>query len=546
MATVKQADHNNKLRAFYDRRHPRYNIMAAHWHFLSACYNGGRAWFTDNIFRYHKEGEEEFGKRLQRAYRFNHTREVVDLVQKYLFKGSIARKLDDAPDIVKKFWSRTTLNGHDISQFMRSSAGANSIFGRVAIVVDNNMRVTETENGANRAISVAEAKKQDIRIYAYVVNALDILDYAYDEDGDGGLLWIKLRELTRNDADPIEDSGEVIERMRLWTRNEWVLFEEYEVKSGRKVERVVREIDRQTHDLGIVPVILHDHTIESQPYEAQGLIDDIAYLDRAVTNYLSNLDAIIQDQTFSQLAIPANAISAGDDMYSKVLELGTKRVFVYDPGAGSSAKPEYLSPDPKQAGVILAVINKIINEIYHTIGLAGERTKQDNAVGIDNSSGVAKAYDFERVNSLLLTKAQSCQNAENKIVDLVCRWAGIPTPVDNLVTYPTTFDVMRLVDDLVTAEALAKLTAPAEIRREHMRLMIEKLFPQLRNDIKQKIQEDINKWLEGEDVNLQPPTSFGSDPVAGQSRQGQVTKDTPSEKPSAVKGQKEVQDTGRK
>jgi hypothetical protein len=47
------------------------------------------------------------------------------------------------------------------------------------------------------------------------------------------------------------------------------------------------------------------------------------------------------------------------------------------------------------------VISKIINEIYHSVGLAGERTKEDNSQGIDNSSGVAKAYDFERVNALL-------------------------------------------------------------------------------------------------------------------------------------------------
>lgn len=526
-------DYQNKLRAFYDRRHPRYNIMAAHWHFLEDAYNGGREWFSHNIFRYHKEGDEEFKKRLQRAYRFNHTKEVVDLIQKYLFKGQIARRVEDAPEIVKEFWKKTTLNGHDISQFMRSSAGANSIFGRVAIVVDNNLKIGTDTEGSQRPASVAEVKRQKARIYAYIVNAIDILDYSYDEDGDGGLLWIKLRETTRDDADPLNSSGDTITRVRLWTRTEWVLFEEEEVRVGRRTEKVVREIDRRSHDLGVVPVILHDHTIESKPYEAPGLIDDIAYLDRAVTNYLSNLDAIIQDQTFSQLAIPANAIAAGDDLYEKVLELGTKRIFVYDPGAGSTAKPEFLSPDPKQAGVILSVVNKIINEIYHTVGLAGERTKEDNAVGIDNSSGVAKAYDFERVNSLLLTKAQSCQNAENKLIELVCLWSGVPAPKDNLVTYPSTFDVMRLADELVTAEALGKIAAPIEVRREQMRILVEKLFPQLRDDLQAELKKGIDKWLEGEDILLNPPTSVGaSKPASAPKRQGQVTTDSPNKQPS--------------
>ncbi|MCP6576658.1 hypothetical protein NL496_28590, partial [Klebsiella pneumoniae] len=80
------------------------------------------------------------------------------------------------------------------------------------------------------------------------------------------------------------------------------------------------------------------------PYFSPSLIDDIAYLDRAVANYLSNLDAIIQDQTFSQLAIPVQSLLPGDENHAKVMEMGTKRVFTYDSESGN--QPFYLSPDP--------------------------------------------------------------------------------------------------------------------------------------------------------------------------------------------------------
>lgn len=531
------------LRSFYSRRHPAYNENIAHWQFLEAAYRGGRGWFAANIFKYFKEGSEEFEKRLERSYRFNHTREVVELVQKYLFKAEVTRSLE-APEIVQKFWKSTTLNGLTVDQHMRTVSVGNSIGGRVAVVVDNNFPTALDEEGKPVPMSVADLMNSTGKIYSYVVPTKDVLDYAFDEDGDGGLLWIQLRERVRDDADPIYGTGEIIERVKLWTRNAWQLFEE--VDSGkttytsingrrrRQPEKIIKVIDEGEHNLGIVPVILADHTIGNDTYAVPGLIDDIAYLDRAVANYLSNLDAIIQDQTFSQLAIPAQSLMQGDDMYSKVLELGTKRVFVFDGGAQSSAKPEYLSPDPKQAGVILTVINKIINEIYHTIGLAGERTKEDNAVGIDNSSGVAKAYDFERVNSLLLSKAQACQNVENKMVDLVLMWAGEKPVEEPLVTYPTTFDVMRLVDDLVTAEALGKIAAPIELRRQHMRGMIDKLFPQLKKDLRAAIEKDIDKWLEGTDdpMLLAPaPSKFaGAKPAASKSRQGSVTKDTPAKK----------------
>lgn len=102
------------------------------------------------------------------------------------------------------------------------------------------------------------------------------------------------------------------QRYRLWTRNEWFLFRE-EVKkgagnAGRRTAKVVLE-DKGEHKLGVVPVFPVDCIGESEsPYFSPSLIDDIAYLDRAVANYLSNLDAIIQDQTFSQLAIPVQSL----------------------------------------------------------------------------------------------------------------------------------------------------------------------------------------------------------------------------------------------
>lgn len=516
--------------AFYDRRHPGYNDLVSHWDFLEQSYRGGRAWFTSQIFRYYKEGEREYKERVERAYRFNHTREVVELLQKYLFKAKITRSTD-APEMVTKFWDKATKTGLNIDQFMRQVSVGNSIGGRVAVVVDNNY-VSEVEvAGKTRPLSQTEAEKNNYRVYAYMVPTKHILDYAWDEEGDGELLWIKLREVVRDDADPIKSTGEFVNRVRLWTRQNWFIYEEVEEKStgGKEARRNIKLTGQGAHGLGFVPVRLCDHTVAEDPYRVPALIDDIAYLDRAVANYLSSLDAIIQDQTFSQLAIPAQAIQQGDDMFNKVLEMGTKRIFVYDAGT-SSAKPEFLSPDPKQAGVILAVINKVINEIYHTIGLAGERTKEDNAVGIDNSSGVAKAYDFERVNSLLLSKGQSCEAVENWIVSTALAWHKKPAPTEPMVTYPTNFDVMRLVDDLVTAEALAKLAAPIEVRRQQMRQTIDKMMPQLDTATASKITASVDKWLEGTDVIL-PPTSIaaptqGGKATAAPKRQGSVTADT--------------------
>ena len=477
-----QTDDQKKLRALIERRHPEYNEKKEHWDFLEDTYEGGREWFKDNIFRYIKEGDTEFADRLTRAYRFNHSREVVDLLNKYLFKQNITRNEADAPESVKRFWLKATRNGLNIKELARQISKKSSIYGRIGVVIDNTGGQV-----AKPVVSKADERNSGVRTYAYLVGPEQLLDYAFDENG--ALNWALIEECVRDDADPMNSSGEEVERYRLWTKTQWMLFQEF--KEGRR--KVVRMIDSGDHNLGAVPVILADNIISDEEYCAQALIDEIAYLDRAVANYLSNLDAIIQDQTFSQLAMPAQNVLPGEDNYTKLTEMGTKRIFLYDGEGG--AQPFYLSPDPKQAQMILAVINKIISEIYHTVGLAGERTKQDNAVGIDNSSGVAKAYDFERVNALLAAKADSLEVIENKIAHIVALWSGEEGQIEkDLVSYPDDFDTRGLYDEFDIAARLMLIDAPDAVRQEQMKSVLDKLFPQLAKDLRKKMEAQLKKW----------------------------------------------------
>lgn len=475
-----QTDDQKRLRALIERRHPEYDEKKEHWDFLEDTYEGGREWFKDNIFRYIKEGDTEFADRLTRAYRFNHSREVVDLLNKYLFKQNITRNEADAPESLKRFWKKSTKNGLGIKDFARQISKKSSIYGRIGVVIDTTNGVADKP-----VISKADEKNSGVRTYAYTVGPEQLLDYAFDDEG--ALEWILIEECVRDAADPLNSSGEEVERYRLWTKTQWMLFQEF--REGRK--KVVKMIDSGDHDLGLVPVILADNIISDEEYCAQSLIDEIAYLDRAVANYLSNLDAIIQDQTFSQLAMPAQNVLPGEDNYTKLTEMGTKRIFLYD--GESNTQPFYLSPDPKQAQMILAVINKIIGEIYHTVGLAGERTKQDNAVGIDNSSGVAKAYDFERVNALLAAKADSLEVIENKIARIVAAWNG-ETVEEDLVSYPDDFDTRGLYDEFDIAARLTLISAPDTVRQEQMKAVIDKLFPQLARDLKAQMLKELKDW----------------------------------------------------
>lgn len=512
------------LKSFIERRHPEYADNVAHWDFLEATYKGGREWFDTNVFRYIKEGDKEFDDRLQRAYRFNHTKECVDLLSKYIFRAPIERNMEDAGPHIQAFWKNTTLSGLSIDQYMKLLSERSSVLGRVWVFVDNNKSAD--------AITVADEKRSGARIYSYYVKPQDALDMGFSETGT--LQWILVREWARDDADPLTSSGALRERFRLWTTDSWHLFEL--TKERNRVQ--ITMIDERLHGLGEVPCFALDHMLGENRYASPAMISDIAYLDRAVANYCSNLDAIIQDQTFSQLAMPAQNILPGEDKYDKLVEMGTKRIFLYDGEGGG--KPEYLSPDPKQATIIVQVINKIISEIYHSVGMAGERTKADNATGIDNSSGVAKAYDFERLNSLLAAKAEALDTAENRLVRLVNLWLTKPEPQDDLVSYPRDFDTRGLYDEFDIATRLSLIDAPDTLRREQMKDVIDKLFPALAKALKDQMLAELKNWPPSVDDTLggltvaaggaakgqlqkqeQPPKN-----AAEQNRQGQVTRNT--------------------
>lgn len=511
-----QAPTQKQIDALASRRHPEYEGKEGHWEFLSETYVGGRDWFKKHIFQYLKEGDTEYSDRVDRAYRFNHSREVVDLVSKYIFKSHVARKVDAVSEEVREFWNDCTIGGANINQYIRTLSDKSSIYGKIWVVVDSSKGGT--------AQSVAEAREDGGRIYSYVVPPTNALDMSFDDFGE--LNWILLYEEVRDDEDPFgltkaNQQAEQLGRYRLWTRNEWYLFGVDPDTESSAIEM----LDYGEHGLGVVPVFDVDHiTTDESMYTSPSLIGDIAYLDRSVANYLSNLDAIIQDQTFSQLAMPAQGVLPGDENFDQLVEMGTKRIFLYDGENGS--KPFFLSPDPKQAEMIIVVIRQIINEIYHTVGMAGERTKQDNAVGIDNSSGVAKAYDFERVNALLTSKAGMLLKAELKLVKLVDLWSGVENPTydEDVVVYPETFDTRGLFDEFTIASQLSLVNAPKKVRRKQMEQVIDKLFPNLAEPQKAEMKGELDDWLEMDEMESQPPSP--NDNQSGGENDDDDTQDT--------------------
>ncbi len=474
------AETQSKAAKLIARRHPKYGDYEGLWTFFLESYLGGQKYIDKNLFQYLKEGDEEFKQRKERAYRENHTKRVVDLILSYLFKEVAERQSDNS--YVEKLWVNFDGKGKSVYQFMKAAALFSSVFGRVYIVCDKLPLPKERATGTQLDNLNPEAMP-----YCYLVYPGDVLDIAFD--GVKNILWALILERKRDDEDPYLSTGDVKERYRLWLPGEWILFDDH-----------ANEIDRGKTNLGRVPIVILDSE-EQDDYTGQSIVSDIAYLDRSIMNNWSRLDVIVNDQTFSQLIFPVEGLPADivndKKLRDEFLTLATNRILLYS--AQAQAAPQFISPDATQADFILRMIEQQVKQLYASIGLQAETATEVS----DRASGVAKAYDFEKVNKLLAGKADNCEEAEKEILEIFRGWMG-GIDFEAKIDYPDEFDTRSLFDEIELAQELTALGISETFTKELHKSVAEKIMPKADERVMEKIKQEIDaKDLEKEEMMKQ-------------------------------------------
>lgn len=481
-----------------ERRHPRFNLMVRHWRFMLESYSGGPEYLYKgvmvnqpagmragihnandrNLFKYFKEGQDEYQDRVMRSHRKNYSKKVVDQIRSFIARKPPVRKAESASEVLEKFWKNVDGKGRSIDRFMMIVLQWVEVFGIVWLFVDKPRGRSAT----------FEDELQDGMPFVRAVPPYDVLDAGFDSMGK--LKWILMREVRRLDDDPMLGSPE-IPHFVLWTRESFKVFRKTlgGTAADRKTQPFVL-VDEGAHGLGEVPFRAVRFSDTDDSFVAPGVLDDIAALDRSIYNKQSQLDTIILDQTFSQLTMPADAVILNNAVRSesnadainssreltrrRVLEMGTKRTFLYNGMASHS--PKYISPDASQALTIQNEIKKEIEEVYRLAGLLGEVGRE-----VKTQTGVSKAYDFDRINKVLAFAAKELEIADQWLAKTAEQWMELgkkrEIPTD-LIQYPDNFDIIGLLEALEIAIRadeydLHSPTAEAELRRQ----MLARLFP---------------------------------------------------------------------
>ena len=457
------------------RLHPNYTTSRLLWDFFLESYHGGPAYINNQLFKYYKEGEKEFELRKQRAYRENYCKNIVDIVNSYIFKDPAVRHTANSK--LDNFYKNVDNAGMNINEFMKQISLMSFIMGRMYVVIDSE-RLGEDE------ITGTFADSLKAKPYCYSVLPQNVTDVSFDKFGN--INWIIIREWDRDDSDPFSSNGEYNERYRLWLPGEWQLYD----SAGNL-------IDSQETGLDCVPVLYIDSGEKISEINSTGLIYDIAYLDRAIYNNNSRIDAIIADQTFSQLIFPVEGLLISemltdDTMKDQFLTLATNRILFYS--AASEAKPEYISPDASQAEFILSTIKHQINQIYASVGL-----QPINSNGY--TSGTSKQWDFDKLNKILANKANKLEIMENKIVDIFNKWTGANSSA--VVNYPNDFDIRSLSDELLLAQEFSLLEMSKTFNAEMKKNLAVKALPKADNKLIDTILKEIDENAKEVDTNTE-------------------------------------------
>lgn len=488
-------------KTWLDTVHPAYAEKAPHWAFCRQSYEGGPAYFDANLLKFRLEDRPDFEDRKKRASRYNFSRQVVDIINDHLFKVAPTRNIKSAPDAVKRFWVRATKGkgANGIEVFVREVAKWAKAEGRAYVVID------VPSDGGVTPTTEADRLARGLEPYAYIVHPDDMLDIAYDEDGK--ILWAKVRERYREDADPKAASDSYEERYRLWERGKWSLWRKKKHEQTGAVEPEM--IEDGTFRFTEVPIIIVEHQ-DGDDYSSPGLIDDVAYIDRDIFNLGSELTETISQQTFGQLIMPSDAFPPNLDQAAlqAYLAVGKRRVLVY--WAEAKTAPQYISPDASQGGLILSTIDKRIGWLYDAVNLGSEVGREKTT----SASGVSKAYDFATLEGGLVTSATELESAEMEMARFVDLWTGGDGKLpEGLVAYPRSFDVISLNQALTEALSLqvvleaASPTAMAELRKQ----IAAKGLDKVDEKIMQQIVDEIDAYAATE--RLGPPEVDQEDEV---------------------------------
>jgi len=417
---------------------------------------------TGNLFVHPKERDCDYLERIRMSYYYNFCSPIIDIYTDHLFKQSINENFKSIDTLIQERRENIDNKNGSIGEFRKEMSDMAQIYGHIFVI-------TDSPQFAGQIYSMADVIENGLLPYFTLHHPQNVINWALDPFGSP--YWVLIRETFDFNIDPLNFDKESLETTlyRLWTRQEWILFNsEY------------NEIGRGTHGLGIVPItcVFDKQSKKFRNFLGISSIADIAFIARDIYNSCSELKQILRDQTFAVLAIQGNA-SEYDE-----LSVGTSKGLLYPEGRNV---PQFVSPPSTNAETYFKHIDRQVSKIFQLAKLEGGSVQTPDQSAV-MQSGVSKAWDFNQTNSALSKKASNLEDGEMKLWSIFAKFEG--KEFDGSIQYPNEFSIQSLNEDLEEAEKIMRLNLGTLFNQEIKQAIIKKKFPRMGDkDIKKMIDD---------------------------------------------------------
>ena len=455
----------------FRRQHPFYRRHRENWERSRSAYAGGSEYIKRALVQHVSEVDLEFLERRDRAYYFNYPRKIARIITQYILSGDPMR-MGAEPLLVEDF-SHSNLH---VNEVMRQFSTLLNVYGKAWMLVE-----MPAFSG-----QVTPARRRQERIYPYAVplSPLDVVDWSTADDGS--LNWVLIEENSMDNSNVFAEP-QLHRRRRLWTKNDWQLFE--------NIDSEVKLVAQGEHALGVVPVVTVEE-IDGYGMDAGHWFEDVVRISDAILNNESEAQMNVIKQMFGLLVISENFARGSrpqqqnrSDSSAKFSHVLARSAAIWE-SSEESGISRYISPHGAETAAIRSENASLKAELFDVVGLTIVRETREM------QSAESKAWDHQQICQFLLNRVDLLEQAESSVWQLMQRYDGsLPLPS---IAYNRDFSIIDLQKSVASLLELKSINSGKEFQKEVAKAAVtllgryQKIAPERQQLIFDEIEENIS------------------------------------------------------
>lgn len=471
-----------------DRKHPQYDEKRMIWDFLLASCKGGMGMkgrsgmttvqaknvsvsgFFPGLFPFKREDVLDYITRTMLTPYTPFARQIVEEFANFITKDEPTR---DGADSFGDILQNADLKKHTMTEFINAVMTVGMMLGDLSVLID--LPRVETP-----LISRRQEIDSGVRPYCVILTPQSIVDWSMARDGRYD--WLIYSASYWNNS-VTNESAVLVNQRVYWDSERWAIYEEH----GDKKAWI--QIAGGLHPCGEVPVVrLAARDTDSNILTPESWFYDLADINRAIYN-LDSLDLMnLHYQTHNVMIVPSD----GDDG----AHISMSATHALAESAQDHGVTRFIAPSGATSESFAAKIDNLKERMYLIAGL------QRRAQSSQPEAGIAKEWDFQRVNQFLAEQAAAAERLENEIVRMVELWNG-QREASYSAQYKRNFAVEELADIVEGVLGLKQLGFSSEIGRKEA---TKKLYREVLSNIPPERLIEIEKEVDA---------SVEADPLAG-------------------------------